>query len=143
LQALPPKSVDADLLTVFALAFSARFGATCVTWLFVAVFAVATFVDLAIAVVVDAVTFFFFGGADFSLAGAPLTVLTGLLTSFANADALGFGGAVVTSAALAVYAVRPRWAACRRLVFLDTCAVCTERTLRTIAVVATFSATCE
>lgn len=60
------------------------------------------FVGLAIAVVVFAVVALFSGGDDLAEAIAPLAVLAGLATGFADADIFGPGGSGITGSCLAI-----------------------------------------
>lgn len=62
--------------------------------------ALAVFVNLAIAIVVQVVTTQFLAGENLAGAGSPLSVLTGLGSGFADADARSTGGTRVTTLGL-------------------------------------------
>jgi hypothetical protein len=69
LGAFCPNAIDTDLLAIATLALVSRCGSACVTALFIAIFALAAFIDLSIAIVIESIAFFGGCGQDFACAG--------------------------------------------------------------------------
>ena len=127
LGAFCPHAIDADLRAIATLALLSRCGSACVAALFVAILALAAFINLSIAIVIESVTFFGGCGENLACAGCKLSVSADLNARFTSANSSGSLGAVVTRFSFTFEAFGAGgWADRGRVILFDASALCAE-----------------